>query len=159
MKLHTRLDLRGKISTFLRVTLAQRHDIPLLDALTPEAGAVYVMALEKERERRDETADGLAADLGRSLAGEPVTAAPPGAGYRARKFVQRHRAAIGVSAAVGLALVSGLAGVAWQAAATRAERDKAQVVAEFMADILGGVAPSVARGRDTTMLREMLPIR
>ncbi|MCL4849180.1 MAG: hypothetical protein KJ066_21715 [Acidobacteria bacterium] len=101
MKLHTRLDLRGRIPTFLRVTLAQRHDIHLLDALTPEAGAVYVMALEKERERRDETADGLAADLGRSLAGEPVTAAPPGAGYRARKFVQRHRAAIGVSEAVG----------------------------------------------------------
>src|SRR5258708_10176303 len=43
LKLHTLLDLRGSIPTFIRVTAAQVHDVNLLDALNPEAGAVYRM--------------------------------------------------------------------------------------------------------------------
>lgn len=43
VKLHTLLDLRGQIPTFIRVTPAQLHDINILDHLTPEAGAFYVM--------------------------------------------------------------------------------------------------------------------
>jgi hypothetical protein len=43
VKLHTLLDLRGQIPTFLRITPAQVHDVNLLDQLTPEAGAFYVM--------------------------------------------------------------------------------------------------------------------
>jgi len=43
LKLHTLLDLRGSIPSFLRVTAAQVHDVNILDALTPEAGAFYVM--------------------------------------------------------------------------------------------------------------------
>jgi Transposase DDE domain/Domain of unknown function (DUF4372) len=43
LKLHTLLDLRGHIPTFIRVTPAQVHDVNILDQLTPEAGAFYVM--------------------------------------------------------------------------------------------------------------------
>ena len=43
LKLHTLLDLRGSIPTFVRVTAAQIHDVNILDLLTPEAGAFYVM--------------------------------------------------------------------------------------------------------------------
>ena len=43
LKLHTLLDMRGSIPTFIRVTAAQVHDVNILDALTPEAGAFYVM--------------------------------------------------------------------------------------------------------------------
>ncbi len=43
VKLHTLLDLRGNIPTFVRITPARRHDVNLLDELTPEAGAFYVM--------------------------------------------------------------------------------------------------------------------
>ncbi|HME33006.1 MAG TPA: IS4 family transposase [Terriglobales bacterium] len=43
LKLHTLLDLRGHIPTFLRITAAQMHDVNILDLLTPEAGAFYVM--------------------------------------------------------------------------------------------------------------------
>jgi len=43
LKLHTLLDLRGPIPSFLRVTAAQIHDVNILDLLTPEAGAFYVM--------------------------------------------------------------------------------------------------------------------
>jgi hypothetical protein len=43
VKLHTLLDLRGRIPVFLRITPARIHDVNILDQLTPEAGAFYVM--------------------------------------------------------------------------------------------------------------------
>lgn len=43
MKLHTLLDLRGSIPTFIRITPAQVHDVNIMDQLVPEPGAVYVM--------------------------------------------------------------------------------------------------------------------
>ncbi len=43
MKLHTLLDLRGNIPTFIRITPARLHDVHVLDDLVPEAGAFYVM--------------------------------------------------------------------------------------------------------------------
>lgn len=43
LKLHTVLDLRGQIPTFIRITPAHLHDVKMLDQVTPEAGAVYVM--------------------------------------------------------------------------------------------------------------------
>jgi hypothetical protein len=43
LKLHTLLDLRGSIPTFLRITAAQTHDVNILDQITLEAGAFYVM--------------------------------------------------------------------------------------------------------------------
>lgn len=43
LKVHTLLDLRGNIPTFLRITAAQLHDVNILDQLTPEAGSFYVM--------------------------------------------------------------------------------------------------------------------
>ena len=51
-------------------------------------------ALEKDRNRRYETANGLAADLRRYLDDEPVQACPPSAGYRLRKFARRNKAAL-----------------------------------------------------------------
>ena len=43
LKLHTLLDLRGRIPTVIRITPAQVHDVKMLDQLTPEAGALYVL--------------------------------------------------------------------------------------------------------------------
>src|ERR1017187_9423216 len=43
VKMHTLLDLRGNIPTFLRVTSGAVHDVNLLDEIMPEAGAFYVM--------------------------------------------------------------------------------------------------------------------
>lgn len=43
IKLHTLLDLRGQIPTFIRITPAQIHDVNILDQLTPEPGAFYVI--------------------------------------------------------------------------------------------------------------------
>ena len=72
---------------------------------------IVMKALEKDRNRRYETANGFAMDVQRYLAGEPVLAAPA-TGYRLRKFVKRHRGRWwrqGSSADV----VGGIAGTTW----------------------------------------------
>lgn len=43
VKLHTLLDLRGNIPTFIRITEALVHDVNILDDIIPEAGAFYIM--------------------------------------------------------------------------------------------------------------------
>jgi hypothetical protein len=69
-------------------------------------------ALEKDRNRRYETASGLAADLRRYLDDEPVQACPPSAGYRFRKFARRNRVALAMASVVATALFAlGVAGV------------------------------------------------
>jgi hypothetical protein len=84
---------------------------------------IVMKALEKDRSRRYETANGFATDIQRHLAGEPVLAAPPTARYRLQKFARKHRAALTTAATIMLLLVTGVALSAWQAVrATRAEQ-------------------------------------
>jgi serine/threonine protein kinase len=84
---------------------------------------IVMKALEKDRGRRYETADGLARDIERYLDGDPVEACPPGAWYRLKTFGRRHRGplltAVGFTFALFLAAVL-FAGLA--VAATRAQR-------------------------------------
>jgi serine/threonine protein kinase len=94
----------------------------LTKLLRSELDWIVLKALEKDRSRRYETANGFAADINRYLAGEPVVAHPPSAGYRLRKFARKHRAELTTTAAIGLLLVAGVATSSWQAVrATRAE--------------------------------------
>jgi serine/threonine protein kinase/formylglycine-generating enzyme required for sulfatase activity len=88
---------------------------------------IVMKALEKDRARRYQTATGLADDVRRFLAGDAVLAVPPGAAYRLRKFVRRHRSLVAATAAVATALLLGLLGFAWQAA--RADEQAATAVA------------------------------
>src|SRR5262249_22391358 len=74
---------------------------------------VVMKALEKDPDRRYETANDLALDVQRYLADEPVLAGPPGAGYRLRKFVWRHRRPVLAAALVLTALMAGLGGTTW----------------------------------------------
>jgi tetratricopeptide (TPR) repeat protein len=84
---------------------------------------IVMKALEKDRNRRYETANGLARDIQRYLDDEPVTACPPGAWYRMRKLARRHRAGVTAAAIVALTLVLATAVSTWQAVrATLAER-------------------------------------
>jgi WD40 repeat protein/serine/threonine protein kinase len=83
---------------------------------------IVMKALEKDRSRRYETANGFAMDVQRYLADEPVSAGPPSAAYRFRKFVHRHRLLLATTAAFIVLLVAGAAAATWQAVrATRAE--------------------------------------
>jgi hypothetical protein len=68
-----------------------------------------IKCLEKDRNRRYETANGLARDIERYLHDEPVQACPPSAWYRFRKFARRHKAALGMATALGLGLLLAVA--------------------------------------------------
>ena len=73
---------------------------------------IVMRALEKDRTRRYETANGLARDVERYLTDEPVHACPPSGAYKLRKFARRNRGAL-VAASIALlflVLVGGGAG-------------------------------------------------
>jgi eukaryotic-like serine/threonine-protein kinase len=71
---------------------------------------IVMKALEKDRTRRYETANGFGADILRHLASEPVLAAPPSRTYRLRKFVRKHRAGVIAASLVLSALLAGIVG-------------------------------------------------
>jgi WD40 repeat protein len=87
---------------------------------------IVMKALEKDRNRRYDTASGLALDVQRYLADEPVQACPPSAGYRLRKFLKRHRGAVLVASVVVLALLAGVGGLATGLVHARRQRDLAE---------------------------------
>ncbi len=148
----------GQSAQTLVSVASRRHTEPrkLSSVLRGELDWIVMKAIEKDRQRRYETASGLAMDIRRYLAGEPVTAAPPSAAYRVKKFVRRHRVSVAAASLVAAAMLAAVVGISWQAAVARTQRDKAQRIAEFMAETLRGVEPSIARGRDTKMLAEMM---
>ena len=74
---------------------------------------IVMKALEKDRGRRYEAANGLAMDLQRYLADEQVLACPPSAAYRLRKFARRHKAGLAMAGLVLFFLVLLGSGVGW----------------------------------------------
>lgn len=71
---------------------------------------IVMRALDKDRTRRYETANGLAADIGRHLHDEPVQAGPPSAKYKLQKFIKRNRTQVIAGGVVAAALVLGIVG-------------------------------------------------
>jgi serine/threonine protein kinase/WD40 repeat protein len=96
---------------------AQRHTEPakLARLVRGELDWIVMKALDKDRTRRYETANGLAMDLQRYLQDEPVLACPPSAAYRLRKLARRHKPALTAAVLVALVLVAGAAISVWQA--------------------------------------------
>jgi serine/threonine protein kinase len=90
--------------------LRQTEPKKLTAMLRGELDLVVMKCLEKRRDRRYETANGLARDIQRYLADEPVEARPPSRGYRLRKFVWRNRFWVTAASIVLLALLVGIAG-------------------------------------------------
>jgi tetratricopeptide (TPR) repeat protein/serine/threonine protein kinase len=74
---------------------------------------IVMKALEKDRGRRYETANGLAQDVERYLADEPVQACPPSSAYRLRKFARRHQVGFAFAGLLLLFLVVFGAGLGW----------------------------------------------
>jgi len=124
---------------------------------------ITMKALEKERDRRYATANGLAADVERHLRNEPVAAGPPSASYRLGRLVRRNRGAFAASGALVLLLAALATTMTVQAGRLARERDrttvqaaKAERTTAFLQSMLGGITPATARGRDTKLLEEIL---
>ncbi len=145
---------------------------PLLHSIDPAAMSkrlkgdmdwIVMKCLEKERDRRYETANGLAMDLERYLHNEPVAAGPPSVTYRARKFVKRNKALVTGGALVAAVLVLGIIGTTWgllnaRAQAERAEREltRAVEIKRLITDMFQSVDPAEARGASITLLKGIL---
>ena len=129
---------------------------------------IVMKAIEKDRSRRYETASSLARDIQNFLDDEPVSATPPSAAYRFRKFARRHKTGLRMAAALLAVLLGATAVSIWQAVrATRAETrtaeslrqvaserdaknvalEESQAVSRFLDGLLRSPAPGV-NGRD-----------
>src|SRR5205807_385470 len=93
--------------------LRQMEPKRLAALLRGELDWVVMKCLEKDRNRRYETANSLARDLQRYLADEPVEARPPSAGYRLGKFLRRNKGAAIAAGLIFLTLVGGIGGTTW----------------------------------------------
>jgi eukaryotic-like serine/threonine-protein kinase len=123
----TRLSDSGEALASISV---QRQTAPakLTKLVRGELDWIVMKALEKDRNRRYETANGFAADVEHYLHDEPVSASPPSAWYRWRKFARRHRGRLlvaGMGLAALLVAVAAIAGSIGWAASDREARDAA----------------------------------
>src|SRR5687767_10225637 len=103
----TRLSSSGEA---LASISAQRQMEPakLTKLVRGELDWIVMRCLEKDRNRRYDTANGLAADVLRYLSDEPVQACPASIGYRLRKLVRRNKGPVLAVALIALALVGGI---------------------------------------------------
>ncbi len=109
-----------QFSTLDRETLSTISECRQLDcgqvslSMRRELDWIVMKALEKDRDRRYESASAFAADIDRYLDGDPVHACPPTMGYRFKKFCGRYRKMIAASIFILLSLFAGLIGTSWQ---------------------------------------------
>jgi len=119
---------------------------------------IVLKALDKDRNRRYDTARALALDIGRFLADEAIEARPPSTLYRFKKFVKRHTLGVAVSFLVAFSLVTLALLMTVQSIRIAHERDraaseaaKAEAVVEFLQETLGSADPYEGRGREITV--------
>jgi eukaryotic-like serine/threonine-protein kinase len=151
---------------------AQRAVDPrqLAASVRGELDWIVMRCLEKDRRRRYQTATALADDLQRYLSDEPVEARRPTRAYRLKKFIRRNKVGVLAASITLAALIIGsmlatigfvqarrqaaIASQQEQVAHTQAARS--EQVARFLKDMLSGIDPEVALGRDTKIIQEIL---
>jgi serine/threonine protein kinase len=163
-----------RLSTMLDAdltTVARHHAAEppkLINLLRGDLDWIAMKALEKDRTRRYETANGLAADIGRYLNNEPVLARPPSTAYRIQKAFRRNKLVFTAAALVATALVLGFVASALEAVRAkraellaeqrRLESDKARADAEAVSGFITQVfqSPDPARDGRTITVAETL---
>lgn len=145
---------------------------------------IVLKALEKDADGRYQSVSALSEDIDRYLQHLPILARPPSAGYQFRKLVLRHKLPFSVAGCIfaGLTIVAVWMSVLYgtterlrvqeqaqrelaESNLLRAESAEADAVAaaqtatrvsEFLQEMIGSVTPEKARGKDVTILRELL---
>lgn len=107
----------------------------LLSQIGGDLDWIVMKALEKDRTRRYETANGLALDVQRHLDHEPVIARPPSAFYQFQKLVRRNKALFATVGAVGVSLLIGLAVSSWLYLREREARERAVHAEQLQAEL------------------------
>jgi serine/threonine protein kinase len=114
---------------------------------------IVMKALEKDRNRRYETANGFAMDVQRYLTDEPVLAGRPSARYRLKKFVQRNKGPVIAVNVILLCLVAGIIGTS--AALVWAVRERNEKAEALSAETKARDAEKQARDRAMAALRAL----
>lgn len=168
-------------------TIAEENPTPLSAinrVFRGDLEAIVTKALEKEKDRRYQSASDLAADVRRYLADKPVEARPVTAWYQLRKFARRNRGLVASIAGISGLLVVGTVVSTWlaiwalgaeglarerytqaedarklaeqQRHAAETEAARATALGGFLVRTLQQVDPDLAQGRDVTLLRDVL---
>ena len=145
--------------------MAKRHQTEpgkLVNLLRGDPDWILLKALDKDRNRRYQTANALAMDIRRFLADEPVLASPPSAAYLAQKFIRRHRGGVLAGAAVAAVLILFSLTTSVQNHTISRERDRAELesaksmaVNNFLQDMLVAVDPWASGEHDLTVVGAM----
>jgi serine/threonine-protein kinase len=150
-----------EISARTRARGAQRVD-QLQRKLRGDLDTIVDTALRKEPARRYASAEQLRADVERYLTGLPVLARPDSVGYRAAKFVRRHKLGVIGSVVVFVSIVVGLAGAMVGLSRAReaervalAEAATSRRVSDFLVEMFRATNPEEARG-DALTARALL---
>ena len=129
-----------------------RRDPARSRALRGDLDTVVMTALAKEPERRYASVAALAEDVNRFLDGRPILARPSTAGYRARKFLRRHRVGVAAAVLVMVSLVVGLGAAVyeWRQADRRFQQVRA-LANTFVFDVHDQIEslPGATRARKT----------
>jgi len=136
-------------------TLAEQRNMEprkLSQQLRGELDWIVMKALEKDRNRRYESASALAADVQRYLQDEPVQACPPSLRYRVGKFLRKHRTGV-LTAAALLAVALGF--VASFGYVVLDRNDRLTRIEQQVAVALGGARTAIEAG-DLTLARQRL---
>jgi serine/threonine protein kinase/WD40 repeat protein len=107
--------------------------------LKGELDWIVMKALDKDRARRYETPNQLAADVQRHLIGEAVVAAPPSAAYRLQKFVRRNKGAVIAGSAITAVLLFGIAGTTFGLLSAQRQKDRLQTQVAIAKQSIGQI--------------------
>jgi tetratricopeptide (TPR) repeat protein len=129
------------------------------ESLDADLQTIAAKALEKEPDRRYQSASALAEDVERYLASQPILAHPPSAMYQLRKLVARHKISFAAAGGIVVLLVALAVTMVVQAERVRKERDRAETEAAkasaingFLKDALGAADPWSKGSRNVTLL-------
>ncbi|MCU0708135.1 MAG: serine/threonine-protein kinase [Pirellula sp.] len=135
----------------------------IVSTLRGDLDWIVMKALEKDRERRYDTAHDLAEDLDRHLSNRPVLACPPSTSYVVRRFVARNRLAVASASMIAATMIGALilsTTLFFNEQRARKEADNQSIRSKEMVTILKDMilaaGPSVAQGRDTSLMKDIL---
>jgi tetratricopeptide (TPR) repeat protein len=126
-----------------------------MQAIRGELDWIVMKCLEKDRNRRYETASSLAHDVERYLADEPVQACPPSTSYRFRKFARRNKTLLASGGAIAATLIVGLWLSTWMYLRAATERARAKAVSDVLHEIFVSPNYDLVKGSQNSV-RELL---